>query len=234
MRRCKAVFVDTDLVPARDSRVGDLVQNEVEAMLVAQVTETLLRSGVEPDDIGIISLYRQQLKLLTQLLPHREGIELLTADRSQGRDKDCIIISMVRSNADGLVCFSVSPFSFASSSSSFQIGDLVKDWRRMNVSFTRARSKLIIFGSRKTLQGTPLLREFFALMESKNWILQLPAGAHNTHAAAFSPGGSPKRGVENVHSGGSESRPLKKPKVIGKEGLLKTRPILRDLMNEDE
>ncbi|KAF9010450.1 Dna2-domain-containing protein [Hymenopellis radicata] len=166
--KCKAVFVDTDLVPARDSRVGDLVQNEVEATLVAQVAETLLRSGVEPDNIGIISLYRQQLKLLTQLLHHREGIELLTADRSQGRDKDCIIISMVRSNADGL------------------IGDLVKDWRRMNVSFTRARSKLIIFGSRKTLQGTPLLKEFFVLMESKDWILQLPAGAHASHASAFS------------------------------------------------
>ncbi len=34
---CKVVFVDTDNLPAPDSRVGDLVQNEVEANLVFQV-----------------------------------------------------------------------------------------------------------------------------------------------------------------------------------------------------
>lgn len=96
--------MDTDLVPAQDSRVGDLVQNEVEAHLVHQVAEALLQSGISPEQIGVISLYRQQIKLLTQLLHFRPGIELLTADRSQGRDKDCIIISMVRSNDAGVVC----------------------------------------------------------------------------------------------------------------------------------
>ena len=34
----KAVFVDTDRVPARDSRIGDLVQNEPEARMVHQVS----------------------------------------------------------------------------------------------------------------------------------------------------------------------------------------------------
>ena len=99
--------MDTDLLPAHDSRVGDLVQNEIEAELVFQTTETLIRCGVLPDQIGIISLYRQQIKLLSNLLQHRPGIEILTADRSQGRDKDCIIISMVRSNDDGQVCYLV-------------------------------------------------------------------------------------------------------------------------------
>jgi DNA replication ATP-dependent helicase Dna2 len=101
--RCKAIFVDTDLVPASDSRVGDLVQNEVEATLVYQVVETLLHCGISQEQIGIISLYRQQIKLLTHLLQHRKEMEILTADRSQGRDKDCIIISMVRSNDAGEV-----------------------------------------------------------------------------------------------------------------------------------
>lgn len=84
------------------------MQNEVEANLVYQVTETLLRSGVAPEQIGLISVYRQQLKLLGHLLADRTGVETLTADRSQGRDKDCIIISMVRSNDTGFV----SPFVF--------------------------------------------------------------------------------------------------------------------------
>ena len=100
---CKAVFVDTDAVPAADSRVGDLVQNTTEAVLVQQITEALTGCGVANDQIGIISLYRQQVKQISYLLREHKGIEILTADRSQGRDKDCIIISMVRSNDEGHV-----------------------------------------------------------------------------------------------------------------------------------
>jgi DNA replication ATP-dependent helicase Dna2 len=100
---CKAVFVDTDLLPAHDTRVGDLVQNPTEASLVHQVTEALLRSGISESQIGIISLYRQQIKLLSHFLQDHKEIEVLTADRSQGRDKECIIISLVRSNDAGQV-----------------------------------------------------------------------------------------------------------------------------------
>lgn len=99
------------------------------------------------------------------------------------------------------------------------------------MSFTRARSKLIIFGSRKTLQGTPLLKEFFELMDSRKWILQLPAGAHLSHVVAFgSVNGSPKRSVEDGKEAG---RPAKKQKAIGEEGILRNRPILRDLVNDE-
>lgn len=251
----KAVFVDTDGIPAHDSRVGDLVQNETEASLVVQLTQALLRSGVREEQIGIISLYRQQIKLLSHRLHGHAGIEILTADRSQGRDKDCIIISMVRSN------------------DAEQVGDLVKDWRRMNVSFTRARAKLVIFGSRKTLQTTPLLKQFFTLMEGKGWILPLAKGAEAEHAGLFSvsdtvldadadllntstnsansteklpshptgkspgkraateaapqePGTPTKENVLGV-------RPVKKVRVRGEEGVLKGRPILQDLVNDD-
>ena len=100
---CKAIFIDTDALPALDSRVGDLVQNKTEAELVRQLTETLLRSGVKEEQIGIISLYKQQVKLLSYLLDEKKGIEILTADKSQGRDKDCIIVSLVRSNEAGNV-----------------------------------------------------------------------------------------------------------------------------------
>jgi hypothetical protein len=102
---CKAVFVDTDALPAAESRVGDLVQNTIEAELVRQLTETLLQCGVQESQIGIISLYRQQVKVLHHLLQERKGVEILTADKSQGRDKECIIISLVRSNDGGHVRF---------------------------------------------------------------------------------------------------------------------------------
>ncbi|KAF8347385.1 DNA replication factor Dna2-domain-containing protein [Amanita rubescens] len=220
----KAVFVDTDLVPARDSRAGDLVQNKVEAELVYQTVESLLQSGVREDQIGIISLYRQQIKLISQLLRHRTGIEILTADRSQGRDKECIIISMVRSNDAG------------------HTGDLVKDWRRMNVSFTRARCKLAIFGSRSTLQQVQLLDDFFQLMQGNGWILQLPPGAEAAHLhkplkrlAEDDEGEVESRGKENVSL--EENRARKKLKMGGTSrsvaGILKGRPILQDLVNEE-
>ena len=186
----RAVFVDTDAIPALDSRAGDNVQNTKEAELVRQLAETLIRCGVDQSQIGILSLYRQQVKLLQHLLQDRQGVEILTADRSQGRDKDCIIISLVRSNEDG----NVSGFNAVVMLKSrflthilfiLQTGNLVKDWRRMNVSFTRARSKLVLFGSRKTLQREPLLAQFFKLMEEKKWILSLPSGSDSMHAKMF-------------------------------------------------
>jgi len=58
-----------------------------------------------------------------------------TADRFQGRDKSVVVLSLVRSNAAG------------------SIGELLRDWRRINVAFTRARTKLVVVGSRSTMRG---------------------------------------------------------------------------------
>ena len=66
--------------------------------MLFQLVEGLLKCGVMQSSIGVLTLYRQQIKLLSHLLQSYKGVEVLTADRSQGRDKDCIIISMVRSN----------------------------------------------------------------------------------------------------------------------------------------
>lgn len=136
----------------------------------------------------------------------------------------------------------------------------------MNVSFTRARSKLIIFGSRKTLQGTPLLKEFFELMDEKGWVLNVPSGAHTFHASMLCDESSLKHrevaqgtemGVdtkeeskvtpskrnleerENVSGGlgpgrDKDARAVKKlRKSYGvDEGILKGKPLLQDLVNE--
>ncbi|KAF9479182.1 Dna2-domain-containing protein [Pholiota conissans] len=220
---CKAVFVDTDAVPALESRVGDLVQNTIEGELVHQLTETLIHCGVRESQIGIISLYRQQVKLLHHLLQARKSVEILTADKSQGRDKDCIIISLVRANEGG------------------HIGELVKDWRRMNVSFTRARKKLVIFGSRKTLKREPLLASFFELMEGQGWILPLLPGAAVLVGGARRPNVVCKK-VKKENLGVEALRPVKKAKVgtAGKgksagagAAVLKGRPILKDLVENE-
>ncbi|QRV93352.1 DNA replication ATP-dependent helicase Dna2 [Ceratobasidium sp. AG-Ba] len=215
--RCKVRFVDTDELPARNTVVGSLVQNDIEAELVAQTVESLIRLGVKPSQIGIISVYRQQIKLLAHILQAHDGVEILTADRSQGRDKDCIIISMVRSNEDG------------------NIGDLLKDWRRLNVSFTRARSKLIIFGSRSTLKCDQLLEQFFELVDENHWYTKLPKDAHLMHDFAKAQNKRPSSRLETSCAAPEPSAqrvPAKRARVG--EGVLKGRPLLQEIIDIDD
>ena len=145
-----------------------------------------------------------------------------------------------------------------------QTGDLVKDWRRMNVSFTRAQCKLVIFGSRSTLKQVQLLDGFFQLMQGNGWILQLPPGAEGAHRNAFAvesndsmdvdkdalclstvhkplkrhaedEGDGEFRGKENDSLFESRARKKFKTAGMGKSvvGILKGRPILQDLVNEE-
>lgn len=161
----KAVFVDTDAVPAEETRAGDLVQNPTEAALVTQLAQALVASGVRQHDIALITPYRQQIKLISRRMAAAgiSDVEVLTADKAQGRDKDVVLVSLVRSNDSG------------------SVGELLRDWRRINVSFTRAKKKLVVFGSQKTLNKDALLRKFFDLMAERQWIRTLPAGADWLH-----------------------------------------------------
>lgn len=54
-----------------------------------------------------------------------------------------------------------------------QVGDLIQDWRRINVAMTRARSKLIICGSRTTLERAENLEPLFKLVDERGWTVQL-------------------------------------------------------------
>lgn len=62
------------------------------------------------------------------------------------------------------------------------MGDLLKDRRRVNVALTRARSKLVILGSEKTLSGNELLRDMVGLCREKGWVLDLQDGMLDSHA----------------------------------------------------
>lgn len=101
-----------------------------------------------------------------------------------------------------------------------QIGDLLKDWRRINVCLTRAKSKLIVFGSRPTLSHADILAQFFEVVEAKGWIYNLPAGSAEAHD------GLVKRALE------SSSPVQEKKKVrVGPEKLVLSQPLVRDVVN---
>ncbi|RLV89168.1 DNA replication ATP-dependent helicase/nuclease DNA2 [Spathaspora sp. JA1] len=154
----KVLFLDHDNIPAYETSIGDTFQNTTEAKLIFQIVEMLIHSGVNADQIGVMSFYKAQLRLLKRIINHGE-VEILTADQYQGRDKECIIISLVRSNEDN------------------RAGDLVKEWRRLNVAFTRAKSKLIILGSRSTLSSMETTKTFIDFLDSKKWYYKLPSNA---------------------------------------------------------
>ena len=161
----RVVFANTDCLLPTSLEVckGSRITNALEAQITTQLVESLLATGIPASDIGIITFYRSQLALLKQSLRQNPGVEMHTADRFQGRDKEVVVLSCVRSNETA------------------NVGDLLRDWRRVNVAFTRARSKMVILGSKRTLCGNELLRRFVALVEEKGWRYDLPAGAAEAH-----------------------------------------------------
>ncbi|KAK5717828.1 DNA replication endonuclease-helicase Dna2 [Elasticomyces elasticus] len=170
----KVVYANTDPIgqAAFESlNSGKNITNRIEATLSAQAVLALLKRGVPGKSIGVITLYRSQLVLMRQLFKLAgigSEVEIDSADRFQGRDKECIILSLVRSNEQGIV------------------GDLLKDWRRVNVALTRAKSKLIIFGSRRTLVNNELLARFLNLVDERRWAVNIPKDAESCHTFSFS------------------------------------------------
>jgi superfamily I DNA and/or RNA helicase len=110
--------------------------NSQEAEIVHSVVRSLMSSRLFPEDIGVISPYDQQVNRIRGLLDGT-GIEVKTVDGFQGREKEVIIVSLVRANPTGNLGF-------------------LSDYRRLNVAVTRARRKLVIIGNRDTLYRDPV------------------------------------------------------------------------------
>ena len=121
---------DEELEPDGESR-----RNPQEAELTIRKVRALLDGGLEPREIAVISPYSAQVRLLRELLSV-PGLEIDSVDGFQGREKEAIVISLVRSNAACELGF---------------LGEL----RRMNVALTRARRKLLVIGDSATLGAHP-------------------------------------------------------------------------------
>ena len=123
--------------------------NEQEADVVVGLLKEAVAASVgdpsSPRSIGVVTPYMAQVDLIKKKIAENEDIlsslkkletevEVNTVDGYQGRERDLIIISTVRSNRKGNIGF-------------------LRDWRRLNVSLTRAKSGLIVVGDQETLSG---------------------------------------------------------------------------------
>ncbi|XP_078201894.1 DNA replication ATP-dependent helicase/nuclease DNA2 isoform X3 [Callithrix jacchus] len=157
-------FLNTDKVPAPEQVEKGGVSNITEAKLIVFLTSIFIKAGCNPSDIGIIAPYRQQLKIINDLLAHSSVgmVEVNTVDKYQGRDKSIVLVSFVRSNKDGTV------------------GELLKDWRRLNVAITRAKHKLILLGCVPSLNCYPPLEKLLDHLNSEKLIIDLPSREHES------------------------------------------------------
>jgi ATP-dependent RNA/DNA helicase IGHMBP2 len=112
---------------------------------VVRKVRELLDAGVQPGDIAVISPYGAQVRLLREQLDV-PGLEIDSVDGFQGREKEAVVISLVRSNSNGEIGF-------------------LADIRRMNVAMTRARRKLLIVGDSATLGGHSFYLRFLEYCE---------------------------------------------------------------------
>lgn len=88
---------EIDKKPRRN--MAESRSNDLEAMLVAQHVKKLIGAGVKARDIAVITPYNAQLAILSQALKEAyPGTELGSVDGFQGREKEAVIVSLVRSN----------------------------------------------------------------------------------------------------------------------------------------
>lgn len=91
---------------SKSSLLGESKSNENEAAIVKMHVRNLVDAGVKADDIAVITPYNGQLAALSQMLKEAfPGIELGSIDGFQGREKEAVIVSLVRSNPEYEVGF---------------------------------------------------------------------------------------------------------------------------------
>uniref|UniRef100_A0AAQ5YMC4 DNA replication ATP-dependent helicase/nuclease n=1 Tax=Amphiprion ocellaris TaxID=80972 RepID=A0AAQ5YMC4_AMPOC len=147
-------FLDCS-VPALESVEQGGISNHTEAALIHMLLSLLIKAGCKPSDVGVIAPYRQQLKRISAVLQSSAftGVEVNTVDRYQGRDKSLIVLSFVRSTAE-----------------EGNLGELLKDWRRLNVAITRAKHKLLMVGSATTLRRYTPVEKLLNHLQQENMI----------------------------------------------------------------
>lgn len=142
---------------------GTSYLNRTEAAFVEQLTTKLLKCGLKPSQIGIITPYEGQRAHIVMNMQYNgslnnklyQEIEVASVDAFQGREKDFIIMSAVRSNEHQGIGF-------------------LNDSRRLNVALTRAKYGIIIVGNPKVLSKQPLWYHLLTFYKENKVLVEGP------------------------------------------------------------
>ncbi|OJJ96948.1 hypothetical protein ASPACDRAFT_34133 [Aspergillus aculeatus ATCC 16872] len=133
--------------------LGESKSNPMEALVVGQHVDALVAAGVQPNDIAVITPYNGQLAVLSQMLREKyPDLELGSVDGFQGREKEAVVVSLVRSNE------------------AHEVGFLAEK-RRLNgkiMAMTRPKRHLCICGDSETIsQGNGFLKRWMEFLEEQ-------------------------------------------------------------------
>lgn len=167
---------------------GTSYLNRTEAALVEKIATRFLRSAVKPQQIGIITPYEGQRAYLVQHMQFQgalhaklyQEIEVASVDAFQGREKDLIVMSCVRSNEHQGIGF-------------------LNDPRRLNVALTRARYGIIIVGNPKVLSKQPLWNHLLSFYKENRVLVEGPLNNLKESLIQFS---KPRKLINTVNPGG--------------------------------
>lgn len=131
--------------PEELSGAGTSYINRTEAAVAEKAVTLLMKNGVRPTSIGVITPYEGQRAYLVNYMTRNGSlgpdvyrhIEVASVDSFQGREQEFIVLTCVRSNDKQGIGF-------------------LHEWRRLNVALTRARQGLIIIGNARVLARHPL------------------------------------------------------------------------------
>lgn len=142
---------------------GTSYLNRSEAAYVERITTCFLKAGVKPEQIGIITPYEGQRAYLVQYMQYNgslhaklyQEIEIASVDAFQGREKDIIVMSCVRSNERQGIGF-------------------LNDPRRLNVALTRAKYGIITVGNPKVLSKHTLWNHLLTYYKENGVLVEGP------------------------------------------------------------
>jgi regulator of nonsense transcripts 1 len=145
------------------SASGTSYLNRTEAQNVEKIVTRFFKAGVRPGDIGIITPYEGQRSYVVSSMQatgsfkkeNYKEVEVASVDAFQGREKDFIILSCVRSNDHQGIGF-------------------LSDPRRLNVALTRAKYGLVILGNPKVLSKHPLWHYLLLHFKERNCLVEGP------------------------------------------------------------
>ncbi len=143
------VFIDTvDMTAEERSLKGsNSYDNPVEMEILLDIVDEALKSALKPEDIAVIAPYKDQVDLLKKHT-NIENLEINTVDGFQGREKEIVLISLVRSNESNNIGF-------------------LRDLRRLNVALTRAKRKLIVIGDSSTIAKNETYQNLLDYIEER-------------------------------------------------------------------